>query len=127
MFRRLFLVVVALCLIDLSGCPVDPYTATLRVKNISSHYIVEVNIVSSTSTTWGTNWLPTTLAPNSYYNVRGLSPGWYDIRAVFFNGNWIARYDVYFEAGIIKEWTFFDTKNLDLSDDLSVEKIDQIN
>ncbi|MEX0918738.1 MAG: hypothetical protein WDZ85_02105 [Candidatus Paceibacterota bacterium] len=127
MSRYLFLVVIVLCLVGLSGCPLDPYTATLRVKNISSHYLVEVNVVSSSSTTWGTNRLPATLAPNSYYDVRGLPPGWYDLRVVSFTGDWSARFDVYLEAGTTREWTIFDAKSLELSDELSTPETALVN
>lgn len=71
-------VAAALCAVATAACTSD---STLRVRNDSDFWIVEIHVTPVGSSTWGPNLLSSDLAPGETF-VLGIDCGTYDARLV---------------------------------------------
>ena len=111
MGRFVYVGAVVLCAFVLAGCPANQQGATLRVENLSSHTLVELNVVPSESLSWGVNRLPGSMPPNTFYEVEGIATGFYNCRVVSASGASTAQFDVELVEGTSRTWTILDTKD----------------
>ncbi|MFA6526013.1 MAG: hypothetical protein WCT26_01190 [Candidatus Buchananbacteria bacterium] len=103
----------ALIVVSIAGCPPSPppyYGTTLYVNNYSSDEIVAVYISPSSSNYWGNNQLAYTIPSGTYASVSGISPGYYDLKAVgYWGGSWI-EFGVYI-SGSTYDWNLLAKKS----------------
>lgn len=84
------------------GCP--PRTATVRVWNTTDKTIVEFYCTPTTDPFWGDNLISSNIAPGEQRDVRGFTPGDYDMLAVFADDSEADRFDVTLDAGEVFTW-----------------------
>lgn len=88
-------------------CTLTPATTgTIRVTNASGSYpMTELYISESSSPTWGSNQLTSSLAPNSSLSFTGLAPGSWDVKGVWSNGGGYTQFSLQVTAGVITNVT----------------------
>lgn len=110
LIAAMLLVVIA---ISITGCPPSPppyYGVTLFVNNYSADEIVAVYVSPSNSAYWGVNQLDYTIPSGTYASIYGISPGYYDLKAVGYWGGIWTEYGVYL-SGSRYDWNLLAKKS----------------
>ena len=64
------------------GCP-GVATFNVLMRNNTLLDAVELNVSPSDETSWGVNWLETTVKPTETFNLKNLPADVYDMRVIF--------------------------------------------
>jgi hypothetical protein len=78
----------SLAIVALTGCRLFLGESTLRIFNSSSYTINDVFISSVNDSSWGADWLSSTIAPGNSCDFTGIIAGDYDIKAEEIGGGY---------------------------------------
>jgi hypothetical protein len=77
-----------LVIVALAGCRLFLGESTLRIVNSSSYTINDVFISSVDDSSWGSDWLSSTIAPGTSRDFTDIIAGDYDIKAEEIGGGY---------------------------------------
>ena len=96
-------VAAAFVLATLAGC--NLFQGTIGVQNDSSYTVIAVFISPSSDSSWGDNWLDTSIPPGAFVEIDSFCADTYDLMAMESGGGgWIA-FGLDVMAGSSYYWT----------------------